>query len=326
MNRLVIIELINDWGRGPNPYWIELTRLGVFPTQQTESKRSFERVPIQLHSRGTLLVTRLTFTTSFAMNQTTLVPLLLILFVGITIWRTIGLIPLVFAVLGFGTWLVVKYNESQALAQQVRENHSNIMVSMKKRVDLANKLVDIARNYGDHEKLTHITVAQSESMGSAIATSNQQISNVLSGVMAMSRDYPELRASEAYQLLMQQLEQLEADLQQKREFYNSTVRTYNTGLTQIPFVFVSSQLGFKAASYFNVENSDTLENLKDFQTDDGATLKAILSGAGNQVIATSRVVGAELSAAGKQLIDKKQELTVGQQNRENGRKGEGDKE
>jgi len=209
---------------------------------------------------------------------------------------------------------MAKYNESQAFAQQVRESHSNIMVSMKKRVDLANKLVDITRNYGDHEKLTHLSVAQSESMGAAIASSNQQVNNVLSGVMAMARAYPELRANQTYQLLMQQLEQIEADLQQKREIYNSAVRTYNTALTQIPFVLIASQLGFKAASYFDVENSDALENLKDFQTDDGAMLKALISNAGNQVIGTSRVAGMKLSAVGEQFLDRKQEPTTGQQN------------
>jgi len=159
-------------------------------------------------------------------------------------------------------------------------------------------------------------VAQNESMSSAVAASNQQINNVLSGVVAMARAYPELRANQTYQLVMQQLEQIEADLQQKRETYNSVVRTYNTGLTQIPFVFVASQLGFKAAPYFDVENSDALENLKDFQTDDGAMLKAMLSNAGNQVIEASKTVRTELSAAGKQLVDKTQELPTTQQNEE----------
>src|SRR5690606_40513052 len=55
--------------------------------------------------------------------------------------------------------VVTRYNALQTLAQNVREAHANVMASMKKRIDLTNKLIDIAQGYADHEKLTHISVA-----------------------------------------------------------------------------------------------------------------------------------------------------------------------
>ena len=68
----------------------------------------------------------------------------------------------VIAAVGF---LVVQYNKAQGMAQLVKEAHSNITVTLKKRLDLVNKLIDIARSYGEHEKLTHIAVVEGESLG-----------------------------------------------------------------------------------------------------------------------------------------------------------------
>lgn len=239
-----------------------------------------------------------------AFMKTNPIPFLIIFFIGFVLWRNVGFVPLALIVLGFGGWLVCKYNETQEQSQKVRESGSNVQVSMTKRVDLANKLVDIARNYGDHEKLTHITVAQNESMSAAIAHSSQQVDQVLSTVMSMARSYPELRANQTYQMLMQQLEQIENGLQQKREAYNAMVRTYNTSLTQIPFIFFAQPLGFRSAAYFDVEDASSLESLKDFQTDDGAILKAMLSQAGSRVVEASKVLSSDLELAGRQLLEK----------------------
>lgn len=203
--------------------------------------------------------------------------------------RFIGNLLLVVLIAGgFLVWFIKQYNHLQSLSQEVREGHSNIMVAMKKRVDLANKLVDIASNYGDHEKLAHISIAQAESLQKTFSRSSEQVETALNGVMVMARAYPELRANETYQKLMHQLEKIESDLQTKRQNYNAKVRAYNTCCNTIPIVFFASQLGFRSAPYFDVENSDALENLKDFVTDDGTRLKAMLSEVGNRVVNTSQ--------------------------------------
>ncbi|ACK68358.1 LemA family protein [Rippkaea orientalis PCC 8801] len=194
---------------------------------------------------------------------------------------------LVFLGIPLGIWLTVSYNKLQGMSQRIKEAHSNIMVSMKKRVDLANKLIDITSSYGDHEKLTHITIAQQESVQSAMDTS-QQVDGALNRIISLARAYPELQANQTYQMLMQQLENIEVDLQLKREFYNASVREYNIGCTSIPIVFIAGQLGFKTAPYFDIDNADTLENLKDFQTDDGKVLTTLFSQLGQKVVDSSK--------------------------------------
>lgn len=120
----------------------------------------------------------------------------------------------------------------------------------------------------------------------------------------MSRAYPELRANQTYQLLMEQLGEIESDLQVKRESYNASVKKYNTKCTEVPLVFLAPQLGFKTAPYFDVENADALQNIKEFHSHDGEAIKAMFSQAGQKVINTSKTISAEISQASQNALNK----------------------
>ena len=200
-----------------------------------------------------------------------------------------------------GLFVMGAYNNMQSQAQGIREAHSNTIVSMQKRVDLANKLVDIASSYGEHEKLTQITVAQNESVQAAMNTS-QEVDGTVNRILSMARAYPDLKANQTYQNLMGQLESIENDLQQKRQVYNSQVRSYNTSCTSIPIVFVASYLGFKTAPYFDVANADSLENLKDFHSSDGENLKNALSQVTNRVVNKNQNEPTEIQSDNKKLL------------------------
>lgn len=208
-------------------------------------------------------------------------------------------------------WVFVKkYNLLQRQGHKVREAHSNVMVCMKKRLDLANKLVDIARSYGEHEKLAHITISQNTS------SSIEHMSNTLhkddasvTQMMTMIRNFPELKANQTYQQLMSQYDVIEIDLQKKRELYNAVVRENNTMLTQLPMSLFAAALGFRPAVYFDVDNADALENLKDFQTDDGSILKERLTQVGARVLDTSKALGTQAIQASKAIVAKAKETS-----------------
>ena len=210
------------------------------------------------------------------------------------IFLSVCLVPVVLFLMG-------SYNSMQSQAQGIKEAHSNTIVSMKKRVDLANKLVDIASSYGEHEKLTQITVAQNESVQAAMNTS-QEVDGTVNRILSMARAYPDLKANQTYQNLMSQLESIENDLQQKRQIYNSQVRSYNTSCTSIPIVFVSSYLGFQTAPYFDVANADSLENLKDFHSSDGENLKSVLAQVTNRVMEKNQNEPTEIQSENKKLL------------------------
>ena len=215
------------------------------------------------------------------------------------------------ALIGTATLLVTRYNALQHLAQGVREAHANVMASMKKRVDLANKLVDIVRGYADHEKLTHITVAQSGGDAALVGT-DTTVGGVLAQAIRLATQYPDLKANQSYQDLMEQLEHLEANLQTRREQYNGCVRVYNTALSQLPTNLFASSLGFHPAPYFDVENADALENLKEFHTDDGALVRDLLTRGGRRVAVGSVQVSRLLVEKGRELQSKRIELRNGE--------------
>lgn len=219
--------------------------------------------------------------------------LLMLLFIGFA----------VFAI----RFVVKRYNNLQLSSEGVREAHSNIIVSMKKRIDLANKLIDIASAYGDHEKLTHISIARADNADSAVIAASAEAAGAVQTVLRMATHHPELRASETYNLLMHQLEDVESNLQDRRERYNSLVRLHNSQLSQIPTNLFAPALGFRPAPYFNVEDADSLEGLKDFSSADGEVLKSMLAGAGKRLADTtrdaSRVIASTSKVAGVKALE-----------------------
>lgn len=174
------------------------------------------------------------------------------------------LILVIVAVLVF----IRKYNRLQGLAHQARRFNGDIMVSLQKRADLANRLIDIAKEYGQHEKLAHITI--SNNYKEAVKETN----DALTRINALSQSFPQLRANESYNLLMSELSEIETDIQKARELYNMAAGNYNTFRSQIPQSLFASAAGFKEAPYFDTANFDAI---REFRTDDGEMLKKVLA-------------------------------------------------
>lgn len=195
----------------------------------------------------------------------------------------------------------------------MKEAHSNITVTLKRRLDLVNKLIDIARSYGEHEKLTHIAVVEGESLGS-VAQASLRADSTIAQLNTLSRNYPDLKANQTYMRLMNDLNNIESLVQSRREKYNESVRTYNTFCNSIPFVFIAPSLGFPQAPYFDVASADALENIKDFVTDDGVMLRQRLAGAGTQVAQSTRAISNKLEENGRALLERgKEEIQRRQQ-------------
>lgn len=176
---------------------------------------------------------------------------------------------LIFVLIVLAIIFVFIYNKLQKMGQGVKSNHSNVLTVIQKRADLANKLQDIAKEYGMHEKLTHISI--SNNLVDTFKESSQAIANV----NALAQQYPDLKANATYQQLMMQLNEIENELQRKREIYNSVAGSYNSERLQIPTVFFASAMGFKEAPYFDFDN---LQQIRDFKTDDGEMLKSVIAG------------------------------------------------
>lgn len=170
---------------------------------------------------------------------------------------------------------VILYNKLQQYGQKVKAGHSNVLTMIQKRADLANKLMDIAREYGAHEKLTHITVSNN------LVDTLQKSTDAITSISALATQYPDLKADGTYQKLMGQLHEIETELQNKREKYNATAQEYNSYRLQIPQVLFAPLLGFKEAPYYDFEN---VQEIKEFKTDDGELLKNVISSATSRAV------------------------------------------
>lgn len=170
---------------------------------------------------------------------------------------------------------IYSYNKLQRLGQGVKSANATVLTVIQKRADLVNKLMDIAKEYGQHEKLVHITL--SNNLVDTFKASTAAIANLNS----MAATYPDLKANATYQQLMSQMNAIEGELQNKREIYNRVSQTYNSERLQIPTVFFAGMLGFKDAPYFDFDN---LQAIKEFTTDDGQLLKDALASASSKAI------------------------------------------
>jgi len=187
-------------------------------------------------------------------------------------------------VVAVAIWAVVQYNKLQAGMQAIRESLSNLQASMKKRVDLANQVIDIASGYGEHEKLTHVSLSNN-------------IEGAIERVSALAQNYPQLRANETYQKLMEQLERLEQSIFERREHYNQQVKSYNIMRNAFPTVLVANKLSFDSAPYFDLDDPDALNKVKIFERDDSEALRLALNKSGDAVVRS--VINAKTRIAGK---------------------------
>lgn len=145
--------------------------------------------------------------------------------------------------------LISVYNLLNPLREELREAEGNIEIVMHKVMELTDKLVDIAKQYGFHEKNIFMDIAKLQK-NQRQAYFKQSISTMVS-VADYAQTFPLLKADGTYLKLMSDLDRLSAEAQSKYEQYNSRAKIYNTKRTEFPTILTSSAIGFTKASYLN---------------------------------------------------------------------------
>lgn len=155
-------------------------------------------------------------------------------------WLAVGGVALIVVV--FILILVYYYNRIRVLSNRIEEAWAQIDVQLKKRYDLVPNLVETVKGYAKHEREIFEKVAEArERMVSGGREERMEASNALTGVLrtlfAVAEAYPDLKASENFKLLQEQLEGIENKIAYARQYYNSSVLTYNNIITTIPGVW-----------------------------------------------------------------------------------------
>jgi len=151
------------------------------------------------------------------------------------------------------------YNSLVQIRNKVEEAFSTMDVYLKKRYDTIPNLVEVVKGYASHEADTLMKVTQARTNATSRTDqldSETQIGNMLSRVMAVVEQYPELKADSHFLQLQSQLVQLEDDIASARRYYNGSVREMNNKVQTIPTNIIASIFGFKAMPMFEAKSGE----------------------------------------------------------------------
>ena len=165
-------------------------------------------------------------------------------------------------------WLVAVYNGLVRLNNRTKEAWSDIDVQLKRRHDLIPNLVETVKGYATHERelFEKVTKARTSAMQAGNPHDKAEAENNLSGTLkslfAVAENYPELKASDNFGKLQDELSDTENKIQAARRFYNANVRDFNTKIEIFPNNIVAGWLKFEKYEYYAVEDEKEKENVE----------------------------------------------------------------
>ena len=169
------------------------------------------------------------------------------------LWIVIGVVAVLGVVLTLG------YNRLVRLRNEADTGWANIDVQLQRRGDLIPNLVEAVRGYAAHERTVFDEVTraraalQNAGTPGAAAEANGGLSLALGRLFAVAEAYPELKASENFLQLQEDLTDTEDKISAARRYYNSTVMHFNTAIQSIPWLLIAKPLGFHDKEFFSAE-------------------------------------------------------------------------
>lgn len=161
--------------------------------------------------------------------------------------------------------VMVLYNRLVALRQTRNNAFSDIDVQLKQRYDLVPSLVETVKGYAKHEKEVFENVTNARAQVGQARGGDQGarmkaeglLGGALAGLLAVAENYPDLKADQNFQRLMDELSDIENKIAAARRFFNSATAEYNTATEQFPAnVLVAGPFGFKKEEFFELDEAE----------------------------------------------------------------------
>lgn len=155
---------------------------------------------------------------------------------------------------------LIIYNGLVRLRNQVKNAWAQIDVQLKRRYDLIPNLVETAKGYMKHERETLEAVTNARNLAQQASSAGAgerakaegELSSVLSRLLAVVENYPDLKANQNFLALQEELASTENKISFSRQFYNDSVLRYNNQTQVFPSNILASMFGFKASEFFEV--------------------------------------------------------------------------
>ena len=189
---------------------------------------------------------------------------------GLGLIVLLGMVIVLFFVLMF---VVSAYNRLVSLRNRYKNAYAQIDVQLKRRYDLIPNLVETAKGYIKHERETLEAVTKARNIAYAasqtaaanpgdanavkgLVSAENGLSGALSRLMAVSEQYPDLKANQNMMQLSEELTSTENKISFARQAYNDSVMTYNTQREVFPSNLIAGTFNFGPAELFVVDKPE----------------------------------------------------------------------
>jgi LemA protein len=171
----------------------------------------------------------------------------------------VGLIIVIAVAVLIALYFILTFNGLIRLRNQSEEGFSDIDVQLKRRHDLIPNLVETVKGYAAHERgvFENVTAARSAAVAAHGPEAQAQAENALTGALrqlfAVAENYPDLKASQNFLELQNELTDTEDKIQASRRFYNMTVRDLNIKVEQFPSNMVAKMTNVGQREFFELD-------------------------------------------------------------------------
>ena len=179
-----------------------------------------------------------------------------------------GMIITIVVIVLVALWGISSYNGLVGMDENVSNKWANVETQYQRRSDLIPNLVNTVKGYAKHESQTleAVMAARSQATQVKIDPSNctpQQlaayqkaqgdVTTALGKLLAITENYPDLKANQNFLELQSQLEGTENRINVARKDFNDSAKKYNTSLRRFPRNIIASMFGFEKRNYFEAE-------------------------------------------------------------------------
>lgn len=191
----------------------------------------------------------------------------------------IGTIVFLVIIIGVIGYLVGIYNGLVRGRNEFKNSFAQIDVQLQRRYDLIPNLVETAKGYLKHERETLEAVIQARNQahaasksasahpedGSAIGAlgaAEGVLAGAMTRFMALAEAYPDLKANQTMQQLMEELSSTENKIAFARQHFNDSVMDYNNRREQFPNNLIAGPFNFQPAQQLELENEEARKAVK----------------------------------------------------------------
>lgn len=154
--------------------------------------------------------------------------------------------------------MMVQYTKLTRFKNKVEESWKGIEAQLKRRYDLLPDLIETVKPHAKHEKTVFEKIVSTQNqaisagnvMDQAFAENN--LSQSIKSLFALSEDYPKLKTSEDFRKVQQELSDIEDDIRLAQRHYNTIVQENNTHVEKVPGILIAGPLGFGRFDFFEL--------------------------------------------------------------------------